>query len=278
MSKIIDISVYTDDLIQDKGIYFAKHTSEISYPESGNDDCFQLEDSSFWFDHRNKCITDVVVKYSSNKVFFDIGGGNGYVTKGLQEKGVEVVLVEPGVQGCFNAKKRGVNNIVCSTLENANFHKESIDSIGVFDVVEHIKNDDEFLRSMYSYLKEGGYLFLTVPTFNFLWSKDDEYAGHFRRYKISQMNKKLKDLGFTVEYSSYFFSILIVPIFIFRTIPSLFKKKNTEKSVDEYKKEHNSKKGFIEKVVQFFLKKELEKIKRGKKNRFGSSCLIVAKK
>jgi hypothetical protein len=36
------------------GIWYSDAKAEISYPEKGNDDCMQIEDSSFWFAHRNR--------------------------------------------------------------------------------------------------------------------------------------------------------------------------------------------------------------------------------
>ena len=32
----------------------------ISYPEEENEACFQIEDQSFWFRHRNDCIRELV--------------------------------------------------------------------------------------------------------------------------------------------------------------------------------------------------------------------------
>ncbi len=129
------VKKYTKDLIEKGGIYFSNKESKISYPDTGNEHCFHMEENSFWFSHRNNCIISTVNKYCKNTIFFDIGGGNGYVSKGLQDRGIETVLLEPGFQGCLNAQNRGLKNIICSTLEDANFEKNSIPSIGVFDVV-----------------------------------------------------------------------------------------------------------------------------------------------
>src|SRR5882762_915370 len=98
---------------------FSKKISKISYPETGNENCFQIEENSFWFNHRNNCVREAVLRYSPNSIFFDIGGGNGFVARELENKGISTVLVEPGIQGCLNAKKRNLKNLICSTLENA---------------------------------------------------------------------------------------------------------------------------------------------------------------
>ena len=35
------------------GIWYAGSDQEISYPEESYDVCFEVEESSFWFHHRN---------------------------------------------------------------------------------------------------------------------------------------------------------------------------------------------------------------------------------
>ena len=42
------------------GIFYAAGAEAISYPEEGNKACFEVEDQSFWFRHRNGCIRELV--------------------------------------------------------------------------------------------------------------------------------------------------------------------------------------------------------------------------
>jgi 2-polyprenyl-3-methyl-5-hydroxy-6-metoxy-1,4-benzoquinol methylase len=99
-------------------------------------------------------ITESVKKYSADKTFYDIGGGNGFVAKRLQDEGVKVVLVEPGKVGAKNAYQRGIKNVLCSTLEDAGFAAGAIESVGLFDVVEHIEDDLTFLKNIHNYMKK----------------------------------------------------------------------------------------------------------------------------
>ena len=184
--------------LNSEGIYVAKEQPAISYPEDGNSNCFSVEDDSFWFQHRNEVLGALITRYSSNKTFFDIGGGNGCVSKALQSKGIDAVQVEPGPQGAINARRRGVSTVIQATLEMAGFHPNSLSAVGVFDVVEHIENDERFIKSLYEYLMPDGYLYVTVPAFHFLWSNDDIQAGHFRRYTNQSLTKLLEQNGFRV--------------------------------------------------------------------------------
>ena len=276
-NKMIDFTVFSDNLVQkEDGIWYAKTQNEISYPEEGNSICLQLEDDSYWFQHRNNCIVELVKHYSPACTFFDIGGGNGFVAKGLENAGISTVLVEPGQSGARNAKARGLSNIVCATTETSGFEKNSIDAIGLFDVVEHIDDDESFLSQNYDFLRKDGLIYITVPAHNFLWSNEDDFAGHFRRHTITSMTNLLKKTGFKVEFASYLFSILPLPIFAFRSIPSKLGFNKKQNDVEKYKKEH-SKDSSIN-ILQKIWDWEFSKIKQQKSVNFGSSVLIIGRK
>ncbi|TBX71226.1 class I SAM-dependent methyltransferase [Flavobacterium silvisoli] len=259
------------------GIYFANEQSAISYPEEGNQQCFQLEDDSFWFNHRNDCIANLVDKFSKNESFFDIGGGNGFFSAMLQKKGYRCVLVEPGIAGCLNAKARGVQDVICSTLLDAKFDENSIDNIGLFDVVEHIENDIVFLTDNYNYLKKGGKIYITVPAHQWLFSEEDVYAGHYRRYTLRQISDILEGIGFKVKYKTYFFTFLPIPLFILNAIPFRLGLKKVKKE-NHYTKRHSLGDNFISNILKSILNFENKRIKNIKTIGFGSSCLIVAEK
>jgi SAM-dependent methyltransferase len=257
-------------------IWSSSESSIISYPEDGYNACFDMEETSFWFRHRNNSIVSLVKKYSPTHLFFDIGGGNGFVSKAIEDEGIEVLLVEPGHEGVLNAKKRNVKNVFCGTLNDLSGFQGEIQAIGTFDVIEHIKDDTQFVNEVCRMLKQGGIFFATVPAYKFLWSEEDTDAGHFRRYTRKSITSLLKDNGFEIVYSSYFFSVLIIPIFVFRTLPSKFGISRKTNTID--KKEHKQKTGFVGKILNLIWNFELERIHNNKFIPFGTSCLIVAKK
>lgn len=262
---------------RDNGIWVSRDQREVSYPETGNEACFALEETSFWFRHRNTVITELVKRTSPSDAFFDIGGGNGCVSSALQATGMEVVLIEPGSKGALNARHRGIQTVVQSTLEDAGFSPQSLPSAGLFDVVEHIGNDAEFLRLIHGYLQPHGTLYVTVPAYNFLWSSDDVNAGHFRRYTTATLSRLLVECGFTIKYSSYLFSFLVPPLFFLRSVPSWT---GCRKSVSPATtmKEHTAGNGVVNAVVQRILSAELKRITEGKRIPFGTSCIAVAQR
>lgn len=274
----MDLENFSKNIVKkEDGIYYSRKTTDISYPDDGNEIFESIEQNSLWFEHRNNIIKESIKLHMSNTTFYDIGGGNGFLSLYLQNNGVDVVLVEPGQHGVKNASKRGVKKIICSTFENADFPIESIDNIGLFDVLEHMENDSEFLFKINKCLKANGKVFITVPAYCFLWSVEDSFVGHYRRYTVKKMSKKLIEAGFNIEYATYFFSFLPIPIFIFRTIPSFFKlirRRNLNKS----KRTHKIFNFFLRRMLKKKLLWELNSVIRRKKLLFGSSLLVIASK
>lgn len=262
----------------ENGIYYSKSDSSISYPEEGNENCLQIEQDSFWFNHRNNIIANSVQKYSPNEIFFDIGGGNGFVAKRLQDDGIKTILVEPGEIGAINAYKRGIKNVICSTLEDAEFEHNSIDSVGLFDVVEHMKDDYSFLNNINKYMKDDCYIYITVPAFNVLWSNEDDDAGHFKRYTTSGLNELLKKCGFRIIQSTYIFSILPIPIFLFRSLPSKLGLNKKSNELQKHQNEHRQKKGILNNILQKIWRWELSRVNRSKNIPVGGSCFVIGKK
>jgi len=261
----------------EEGFWSATANSSIAYPTSGNSLCFQIEESSFWFAHRNKVICEIVNQHRPNGTLFDIGGGNGFVASALQRSGIEVALIEPGLEGAQNARKRGVPLVVHSALQDAGFSSESIEGASLFDVLEHIEDDCDFLRTIHKYLMPGTPLFITVPSYSWLWSYEDTYAKHFRRYTLSSLDNVLLRAGFITQFKSYFFSFLVAPIMFSRTIPTLLGLRRSF-SPEVCVSEHKRKGGLAQGSIDFLCDLELRRIRQKRIIPFGGSCIVAARK
>ena len=259
------------------GVWRSAEIAAISYPSDGNDTCFRLEEDSFWFRHRNRIIGSLVSSFLQEGVFFDVGGGNGFVAKSLQDQGHATVLVEPGGQGVANALKRGVVNVVQSMWSPKTVNAEVAAAVGLFDVLEHVEDDLHFLKDVHETLEPNGLLFITVPAFNLLWSTEDVHAGHFRRYRLRHLRTLLQNAGFRVEFSSYFFCPLTLPIFGMRSIPSFFGLRTKVHSATTVR-EHTQKLSMAGAVIGRTLSWEAARIAVRKYVPFGSSCVLVGRK
>jgi SAM-dependent methyltransferase len=268
--------IATNLTMLEEGIWISRNASQnISYPKDGNSACLTIEEQSFWFKHRNECLIEVFKRFPPEGTIFDLGGGNGYVSLALKNSGFDAIVVEPGIEGARNARQRGLHPVICSTLEDAGFKERAIPAMGMFDVLEHIEDDVGFLRKIRSLLKKDGRLYLAVPAHRILWSIEDDFAGHYRRYALNDLNEKLESVGYEIDYATYFFSLLPLPIFLLRTLPGKigFRKKST---LQRNQKEHHAKQGLLGHLLDWQLSKELSRIRNGKIG-FGASCLVVAR-
>jgi len=257
-------------------VWRPRSISEVSYPDEGNNVCRQIEDDSFWFRHRNALLLRVMKRLHPEPPFFDIGGGNGFVSLAIQNAGTECVLLEPG-SGAVTGKQRGLRNVIQSTLIDAGLDKGVLPSAGAFDVVEHIEGEQEFLRSIKRSMVPGGRFFCTVPAFNTLWSDDDIYAGHYRRYSRRTLREAMENAGFKVEYMTYFFSWLVPAIFLTKSLPFRIRGDRSHQlgQLSEVKSDH-SLPGLIKPVVDRIHARELRLAGKGSTMLCGSSLLCVA--
>lgn len=270
----MEISKIAEKLFYQDGIWRSKAQSSISYPEEGNEVCFQVEDQSFWFNHRNRCIVKIVQRFPPEDLFFDVGGGNGFVSLALANAGIKTALVEPGGNGVVNARNRGVQNIIHSTLEDAGFKDHSLPAVGMFDVLEHIQDDVKFLKTLHSLMRPNGRLYLTVPAHQWLWSVVDSDSGHYRRYTTRSLNNVLARSGYKIEYASYFFLPIVFPIYLFRTIPSRLGYRKGG-GIEGYQRELSSPSPLLNKTLKHMLDLELPLLNK-MKIPMGASCIVVA--
>ena len=277
---MIDVRSISDGLeLGNEGIWYSPENEKVSYPTDGNENYFGVEESSFWFRHRNNCIVSVVKSYppEDKGTIFDIGGGNGFVSLALADAGFNVALVEPGKVGAQNAKKRGLKNVICATTNTAKFKQYSLPAVGLFDVIEHLEDDLSFLQSIRSLMKKGGLLYATMPSYSFLWSHEDFIAEHFRRYTLENISKVLNTVGFQVEFSSYIYRFLPLPIFILRTLPYKLGLSKVGSKAKNISRDHAVKGGLIGNILSSIMDPEIKNLDNNRPMRFGGSCLIVAR-
>ena len=248
--------------------------SNVSYPVDAHKHLYSVEENSFWFKHRNDCIIGILKRFPPRHYIIDVGGGNGYVSLDIQNAGFKAIMLESGPDGVLNAQKRGIRYILHTTFEDANFPDSSVDSIGLFDVLEHIEDDHTFLTMAHKCMKKGGRLYITVPAHHYLWSWMDIRAGHFRRYSIASLTKLLKKSRFQVNYISCFFSGLSLPIFFSRTLPSLFKLPKN-RSQENKANIHRTRTGLLGKLLDWHWAREIKRLQTGKIFH-GSSVIAVA--
>jgi SAM-dependent methyltransferase len=271
------VSRYSQQLQRDeRGVWVAGGGAAVSYPAHGHADCWRIEDGSFWFQHRNRCILAAVDRHPPHGPLFDVGGGNGFVAAALARAGREVVLVEPGPQGAANAATRGLREVVCATLDQAGFQPGSLPAVGLFDVVEHVADDLGFLRTVAALMAADGLLYITVPAHPLLWSAEDGDAGHHRRYDGRSLRAVVKAAGFDTLYCSAFFRPLLLPIALTRALPYRLGLRRRAAAGRAIAREHGHGGGWAVRAMRALLEPEVGHIAAGRTMRLGASILLVA--
>jgi SAM-dependent methyltransferase len=261
----------------DSGLWRAGGTRAISYPAADNAASFRVEDASFWFSHRNRCILAAVRRFEPDGVILDVGGGNGYVARGLIDAGYDAVLLEPGPIGARNAREgRHLPTVINATLEDAALRPASVPNVGLFDVLEHIGDDRSCVRHLHEIVRPGGFLYLTVPAFGWLWSISDVDAMHYRRYTRRSLAQALEN-RFELLYATYLFERLVPAFFLMRTLPyrlGLARRRPAE----SYEADHAAGGAGPSAMLDRLLASEVSAITAGKSLRIGSSLLAVARR
>jgi hypothetical protein len=146
----------------------------------------------------------------------------------------------------------------------------------MFDVLEHMADEIGTLRQAHSLLRPAGRLFITVPAYEFLFSADDDAAGHFRRYTRKTLGAALSLSGYRVVYSTYMFAPLPPLVFLTRTAPSRL---GLRQGLDEARLSAEHSPGWLASVIMDgVLGIEAQHIEAGQRIPFGNTCFTVAER
>lgn len=258
------------------GIWRVGSTPSVSYPAGGNAECFALEEGSWWFRHRNRIILTLMERFKLPPgAFLDAGGGNGFVSKSLQEAGLDVVLLEPGEAGARAARERGVQTVIAATLEQAAFPQGAFAGAGLFDVLEHIENDVGVLTATARAVSRDGALFISVPACPWLFSGEDREAGHFRRYTRKSLLETIHRAELETLWCGGAFLTLRWPALLTRRVPWMLGMQRSWSS--KARATAHTGAGPVQRIMQLSLERELGRISRGEELPAGLSLFAVAR-
>ena len=255
-----------------------------SYPDGGNASCYTIEAHSQWFSARNETIEWALDRFPFEGSFIDVGGGNGFQLRYLQErifrrKKVISAMCEPGAEGCVNAAQRGVTNVYHCDFKSFPVGQYDVGGIGLFDVIEHIENDGSFLLELMESCPAGTRFYITVPAIRLFWSSVDTYARHFRRYDRREYERIANETGLRPVYRTYFFSYYAPFVWFLRVLAGKLRKPlTTEEIVARELGFHRRGKRMLNGILNFLHKVEMFLIRHSVPVPFGTSMLMIFEK
>ena len=181
----------------------------------------------WWFQARKKIIDQIIssINLKKRNNILDFGAGSGVNLDMLSKYGLVDIHEQHKYARAVIKKERKIKNLYSSLKIKKNFY----DLILLADVIEHVKQPKELLKDLKKFLKKDGHILITVPAYQFLFSKKDKVLGHYRRYNKELLKTELS--GFKVKNISYFNTFLCIPIIIM-TMLNKFLKRDYIKQVE----------------------------------------------
>lgn len=158
---------------------------------------------------------NLIRKYVKKSIL-EVGPGNCVFLKNYNKLCNKIYLFEPSKNLRRKLKKK-VKKLKKVILVK-NYPKCKFDTIIYLDVLEHIKHDKKEILKAYYKLKKNGYLVISVPAFQYLYTIYDKKIGHYKRYNKKFFNHFLPKLKITDYSMSYFDSLGYLLIFISKFI------------------------------------------------------------
>ena len=243
---------------------------------------FRIEDRHFWFHTRNRILSALVAQIAHSfpdrcKVL-EIGCGNGNVLRHLHQTcaGHMVVGMDAFEEGLRLARHRNCPRLVRGDATQHPFRSQ-FDLVGLFDVLEHVRDDERLLEQIRGILRPGGVLLITVPARKSLWSYFDEASGHCRRYELDELRRKLDQAGFQVEYLTPYMLTLLPLMWCGRRIAGLTRGLRSDSSPTDMALRELRLTPGINGLLRFVLGKEIPRVVQRRGLPFGTSLLAVAR-
>lgn len=169
------------------------------------------ESNHWWFMGRREICKTIIRKITNaeNLKILEVGCGTGGNLDFLSGFGnVSAFEMDPVALSLAKQKNPNCNILQGSCPSNIPYASEKFDLICLFDVLEHIEDDEETLKILKNMLKENGVLILTVPAYQWLYGPHDKFLHHKRRYTLTKLCELAKFAGLKTSKASYFNTFL----------------------------------------------------------------------
>lgn len=171
----------------------------------------------FWIRRRfdvMRLLADSLIRNASHAA--EIGCGNGLLQRAIEDHyGLSVAGFELNELALQKNVSR-ISPLYCYDIHQRNPEfRAHFDLLFLFDVLEHIEAESEFLQSVKFHLAQSGTLLINVPAHQWFYSDYDRAAGHVRRYSVTQLAKVAERNGIKLRAFTYW-GFPLVPLLMLR--------------------------------------------------------------
>ena len=143
----------------------------------------------------NKYVADLFFSnIDKTENILDFGAGYGLITEKFKKKGYKISAVEINKTALEKLNDKNIDSY--NLIEKV---PKSINCIISLNVLEHIEDDDKYIKKFYNHLPRDGKLILYLPSSNLIWTELDDMVNHKRRYSKSGIVELLNSNSFEIE-------------------------------------------------------------------------------
>jgi SAM-dependent methyltransferase len=171
-----------------------------------------VDEHHWWYRGRRRIIRAELERLPlpASAQVLDAGCGSGRTLEELAGYG-HVSGIELSPDAAETARRRGDFDVRIGRLEELPWEDGTFDLITCLDVIEHTPDDRLTLTELRRVSKPGGWLLVTVPAYQALWSRHDEANHHYRRYSRRTLRAPAQTAGWRVVRMTSFNSLLLAP-------------------------------------------------------------------
>ncbi len=181
----------------------------VGAPIEAIENLLQHDDASYFHDYvasKKISIDDIMkrIDISSEEEALEIGGGWGYFAFHLVKSGIQTTVFELCSDNCRIGQKLGI----CMRNEDfleAKIKENHFKFCYMIHSLEHVKEPRKYIIKLHSALKQGGYIYISVPNWDSYWHKQSKESwewldptAHLSYFTHRTLCKLLEDSHFEV--------------------------------------------------------------------------------